>query len=134
MEKHGGDVVHCSELPWLPLGPGFTVRLLHMDEKTGHFTVMIRAEAGSILPRHKHLGSAEIYVMNGAGLHPQTGAFKAGDYIFEEEGAIHDDVQFHEDCTLLMVNYGPSAFLSPDNQPTYRMDIPMLQGLAAGAQ
>ncbi|GAH38963.1 unnamed protein product, partial [marine sediment metagenome] len=114
-----------------PLGPGFGIQVLRTDERTGHFTVMIRAEAGSVLPRHKHLGAAEIYILSGKGVHPQTGAFSTGDYIFEEEGAIHDEVHFAETCDMLMVNYGPSAFLTPDNQPTYRMDIPMLKGLAA---
>ncbi len=122
-------LVHGSELPWQQLGPGFGVRVLHTNEKTGHFTILIRAQAGSVLPRHQHIGAAEIYVLSGKGVHPQTGPFKAGDYIFEREGAIHDPVQFSEECDMLMVNYGPSAFLTPDNHPTYAMNIPMLRGL-----
>lgn len=135
MDMNGGDVIHCDDLPWIPLGPGFKIRVIRTDQKTGFFTVMIHADAGTVLPRHNHLGAAEIYQMKGSGYHPQTGEFRPGDYVFEHEGAIHDPVHFREESQMLMISYGPSEFLTDDNQPTgRRMDVPMLRALVANAR
>lgn len=121
--------IHCEDVPWLPLAPKVGVRVLKLDAKEGSYTVMIRAEAGGVLPRHRHIGEAEIYMLEGSGAHPQTGAFRPGDFITERAGAIHDPLEFGENTLLLMVSRGPSAFLAPDGSDMVLMDVPMLQGL-----
>lgn len=123
--------VHTAELPWLPLASGIGVRVLKLDRETGAFSVMIRAEPGGILPRHKHIESAEIYVIKGQGTHPQTGPYKAGDYISESRGALHDEVRFTEETELLMVCNGASVFLAGDGSVQHVMDIDMLDYLSA---
>ena len=120
---------HCDDLPWLPLAPKVGIRVLRMDPASGGFTVMLRAEPGGVLPRHRHLAEAEIYMIKGSGTHPQTGDFRPGDFITERDGAIHDALEFGEETVLLMVSRGPSAFLAPDGSDMYFMDVPMLQGL-----
>lgn len=116
---------------WLDLAPGITYRLLRLDEQSGQFTIMIRAAAGSRLPRHRHEAAAEIYIVKGNGFHPQTGPFSQGDYVFEQKNAIHDAVDFNEDVELFMVNYGPSSFLGPDDSVQYVMDAAMMKARAA---
>lgn len=131
MSYEGGLIVHTEELPWLPLALGIRVRVLKLDRETGAFSVMIRAEPGGILPRHRHIESAEIYVMEGRGMHPQTGAYRAGDYISEPQGALHEAVSFTEATELLMVCNGASAFLASDGSVQHMMDIGMLEHLLA---
>jgi len=57
---HSADTIHCNDLPWLPLAPRVFVKIIKLVPETGGFSVMIRAEPGAVLPRHKHLESAEI--------------------------------------------------------------------------
>ncbi|MCK9511052.1 MAG: cupin domain-containing protein [Pigmentiphaga sp.] len=133
MTQHGGDTIHCDALPWLPLAPQVFVKIIKLVPETGAFSVMIRAEPGGVLPRHKHLESAEIFILKGEGEHKQTGPFRPGDYVSERKGAVHDALPFHQETELLMVCNGPSAFLGPNDETLYLMDVPMLQQLAAAA-
>ncbi|WHZ09985.1 MAG: hypothetical protein OJF60_000424 [Burkholderiaceae bacterium] len=124
-----GATTHCEDLPWLPLAPKIGIRVLRLNPDTGGYTVMLRAEPGGVLPRHRHLGEAEIYIIKGSGTHLQTGDYRPGDFITERNGAVHDPLEFREETVLLMVAHGPSAFLAPDGSDMYFMDVPMLQGL-----
>lgn len=129
MIQHGGDTVHCNELPWLPLAPKVSVKIIKLLPETGEFSVMIHAEPGGVLPRHKHLEKAEILILKGAGEHRQTGKFRQGDYVSEHKGAVHDALPFGEETELLMICNGPSAFLGPNDETLFLMDVAMLQGL-----
>ncbi len=134
MTEHGGDTINCDALPWIPLAPKVSVRVIKMVPETGAYSVMIRAEQGGVLPRHQHLESAEIFILKGTGVHPQTGAFRKGDYVSERKGAVHDALPFGEDTELLMISNGASAFLAEDDSVMFLMDVPMLQGLIASQQ
>ncbi|KAE8153233.1 RmlC-like cupin domain-containing protein [Aspergillus avenaceus] len=128
-----GYTIHCNKLPWLPLAPKVFVRIIKLDPQTGEHTIMVRAEPGGLLPRHRHEDSAEIYVLKGGGAHPQTGSFVAGDYVSEIKGAVHDPLPFECETELLMVSRGASVFLADDGSDLYVMDVDMLQRLAGGA-
>lgn len=130
---HGGDTIHCKALPWLPLAPQVFVKVIKLEPESGAFSVMIRAEKGGVLPRHKHLEAAEIFILKGTGAHPQTGPYQEGDYVCERKGAVHDPLVFNEETELLMVCDGPSAFLGPNDETLFLMDVPMLQGLSQSA-
>lgn len=112
---------------WRSLAPGIAMQILRMSPETGQFTVIIRADGGSVLPRHRHLSPAEIYILSGSGTHPQTGTFKPDDYIYENAGAVHDAVVFEEPVKLLMVSYGASAFLDDKDGVQFFLDVNQLQ-------
>lgn len=124
-------IVASGETPWMDLAPGVRMRVLRIDEKRGHFTMMIHASAGSRLPLHRHEAAAEIYILKGSGVHPQTGAFKQGDYVYEAENAVHTPVDFTEEVELFMVNYGPSSFLGPDGSVLHVLDVDALKARGA---
>ncbi|XRM42915.1 hypothetical protein ABZX51_006124 [Aspergillus tubingensis] len=84
-EHDAGFTVHCDSLEWLPLAPGVFIKIVKLVPETGEYTIMVRAEPGGLLPRHRHVESAEIYVLKGSGAHPQTGAFVQGDYVSEKD-------------------------------------------------
>ncbi|KAL4898882.1 hypothetical protein BDW74DRAFT_189888 [Aspergillus multicolor] len=117
-----------------PLAPSVWVKVVKLVPSTGEYTIMARAEPGGLLPRHRHVESADIYVLKGSGAHPQTGAFVAGDYVSESKGAVHDPLPFHYETELLMVARGPSAFLADDGSDMYVMDVPMLRGMVQAAE
>ncbi|KAH7178843.1 RmlC-like cupin domain-containing protein [Fusarium sp. MPI-SDFR-AT-0072] len=126
-----GDTIHCDDLKWLPLAPKIWIKLIKLTPETGSYTVMIRAEPGGVLPRHRHVKSAEIYILKGNGDHPQAGHFEKGDYVSEHEGARHDPLVFEVETEMLMISEGASVFVDDDGNDLYAMDIPMLQNLAA---
>lgn len=130
-QNHGGSTVHCADLKWLPLAPKVWVKVIKQWQATGGYSVMIRAEPGGVLPPHRHLADAEIYVIQGTGLHPQAGHYASGDYVSEYEGATHDALHFDIETELLMIAQGPSVFLDEKGNDTFRMDLEMLQGLIA---
>lgn len=117
----------ADPVSWRPLAPGIAMQILRMSPETGQFTVIIQADSGSVLPRHRHLSPAEIYILSGSGTHPQTGAFTTDDYIYEQAGAVHDAVVFEEPVTLLMVSYGASAFLDDNDRVQFFLDVNQLQ-------
>lgn len=116
---------------WFNLAPGVLIHILRVSTETGHFTTLVKASAGSTLPRHRHLGPAEVYILLGSGEHPQTGEFSVGDYIYETSGALHEEVEFQEDVELLMISQGPSAFLDKNDRVLYFMDASMLVSLVS---
>ena len=130
MTSSGGATVHCDELPWLPLAQGVDIRVIKTVPETGAFSVMVRSVPGGLLPRPRHIESAEIYIIKGRGVHRQTGAFREGDYIAEHKGALHDELLFPEGVELLMVCAGPSEFLGADDEVVAVMDVAMLEGLS----
>ncbi|BCS19923.1 uncharacterized protein APUU_20355S [Aspergillus puulaauensis] len=133
-QEDAGHTVHVADLKWLPLVPSIWIKVIKLVPETGEYTIMVRAEPGGMLPRHRHVESAEIYVLKGSGAHPQAGAFVAGDYVSESKGAVHDPLPFHCETELLMVSRGPSAFLADDGEDMYMMDVDMLQALAKAAE
>ncbi|KAI3021623.1 transcriptional regulator family: Fungal Specific TF [Aspergillus niger] len=102
-DNDAGFTVHCDSLKWLPLAPSVFIKIVKLVPETGEYTIMVRAEPGGLLPRHRHVESAEIYVLKGSGAHPQTGAFVQGDYVSESKGAVHDPLPFEHETELLML-------------------------------
>ena len=56
-------LISCDALPWSQMVPGVELKLLRCSEETGHWTALIRFQPGAVLPRHKHLGAAEFYIL-----------------------------------------------------------------------
>ncbi|EWG47593.1 hypothetical protein FVEG_07660 [Fusarium verticillioides 7600] len=128
-----GDTIRCNGLKCLPVAPKIWIKLIKLIPETGSYTVMIRAEPGGVLPRHRHVKSAEISILKGNGDHPQAGHFEKGDYVSEHEGSQHDPLVFEVETEMLMISEGASVFLDDDGNDLYAMDVPMLQNLAASA-
>lgn len=126
-EQDAGYTVQCGRLKWIPLAPGVRIKIIKLVPETGEYTIMVHAEPGGLLPRHRHVESAEIYVLKGSGAHPQTGHFSSGDYVSEHKGAVHDPLPFEHETELLMISRGPSVFLADDGSDLYTMDVEMLQ-------
>lgn len=115
MSQDAGYSVKTETLKWKSVAPGLRMRIVRWSTETGQFTVVQHAEAGAVLPRHRHLAPAELYILKGHGVHPQTGPWGEGEYVYEHTGAIHDAFAFDNETTLLMVSHGPIVVLNDDN-------------------
>lgn len=131
MPNEAGRTIATAEIPFKPLAERVDMRVVYLDESTGAWTVMIHAHPGSVLPRHQHLSQAEIFIIEGAGSHPQTGDYKQGDYVIEPAQAIHDAVVFDEKVLMIMRSAGDVAFLNDDDSVAFMMDRNMIRGFAA---
>ncbi len=121
---------HASQGRWAPMIAGIDFRLLFSGGETGRWTVLFRCQPGSFIPRHKHYGAGEYFVIKGL-MQYRMGAAPAGTYGYEPIGAIHDRTEFPQYTELLFTNYGPVAFLNEDDSVASILDHAAIERLAA---
>ncbi|MFG0317698.1 MAG: cupin domain-containing protein [Planctomycetota bacterium JB042] len=80
---------------------GIRVRRLAFDAATDRVTMMIRMEAGTRYPPHRHAGAEECYVLEGD-LRHRDQVMRAGDFELVDGGSIHDDQWSEGGCLLLV--------------------------------
>jgi anti-sigma factor ChrR (cupin superfamily) len=133
MTSTGMTEIMCdvAGLQWMPLVPGIEFKRLFSSPETGRWTVLLRCEAGSFIPRHKHLGAGEYFVVKGR-MEYRVGSAAAGSYGYEPVGVIHDKTSFPEYTELLFTNYGPVLFLNEDDSMRSVLDYTAIEQLAGG--
>ena len=119
-----------NQLRWLTFAQGIELRLLFTSGETGRWTVLFRCQPGSFIPRHKHYGAGEYFVVKGR-MEYRMGAAPAGTYGYEPIGAVHDRTEFPEYTELLFTNYGPVVFLNDDDTVVSILDHGVLARMAA---
>jgi anti-sigma factor ChrR (cupin superfamily) len=87
--------------------------VLRVSEETGWWTAMFRAAKGTTNPPHIHLGDAEFYVLSGV-LEYRGGVARAGDWIYEPNGAEHEATHHPEETVYLSNVRGAIAFYAED--------------------
>jgi quercetin dioxygenase-like cupin family protein len=81
--------VDPESLPWIPLGPGESVKPLRVFGKGDGRVLLLRLEPGTLVPRHRHLG--EVHAVNLAGRREllETGeVIGPGGYVYEPAGNV----------------------------------------------
>ena len=121
-----------AQLRWIRMNDGIDFRLLFTSGETGRWTVLFRCQPGSFIPRHRHYGAGEYFVVKGR-MEYRMGAAPAGTYGYEPIGVIHDRTEFPEYTELLFTNFGPVVFLKDDDSVAYILDQAVLNQMAAAA-
>ena len=129
--------VTAHQLPWRAFFPGVDFKLLRTSAETGTFTILLRTVAGASLPRHRHLGAGEYYMVSGKMLvrgGKERGGITAvaGDYGYEPLSIIHDSTDFPEVSVLMFTNHGPIQFLDAEDNTTAILDWQQVQVMAQG--
>lgn len=96
---------------WREIFPGVTMKLLYNDSQRASQTVLVRMAPGSRLPRHRHLGREEVYMIEGEGMMAEV-RYRAGDYLHADAGSIHETAVSEYGC-LMLVLLPPVEFLNP---------------------
>ena len=78
--------VDVADRPWVERRPGVHWKTLWEDGDRR--AVIIRYDAGAVVPRHRHLGDEQIYVLEGT-VSDDTGTVTAGNYARRPPGCIH---------------------------------------------
>jgi len=115
-------VMTSDKTPWSALAPGIEMQIFHAEPATGIWTTKIWMHAGSVLPPHRHDGASEFFILQGEGVHQESGPFEVGTYAFEPEGVLHSPVPAVDDIVLYMTSYGPGTFLKPNGKELYVAD------------
>jgi quercetin dioxygenase-like cupin family protein len=83
--------VHASGDGWVARTPLVKVKVLRVDARAGNQTVMVRAEPGGSMPRHRHRHDEEFIVLEGE---CRIGSLqlRAGDAHFAPAGSWHEEI------------------------------------------
>lgn len=84
--------------------PGIRVRRLFVDEEADRVTMLVRMDAGTAYPAHRHGGAEECYVLEGDLEIVGKQELQAGDYQRMEAGSLHPVQRTERGCLLLITS------------------------------
>ncbi len=98
--------VNTADVPWVERRPGIFWKLLWEDPDGLHKAILMRYEPGATIPRHRHEGDEQIFVLEGS-VADDTGVCTAGNYARRPPGCVHT-VTSATGALLLAVTSGPT--------------------------
>ncbi len=110
-------LVHTDQLEWIPQSfdpERHFVKVLWVGRESGRMAVLIRSLKGSVVPPHKHLGDAHVFVLKGR-LKVRDSELRAGDYLYESNGMVHHETVALEDTEYLFIMSGAVLFFDQSN-------------------
>ena len=94
--------VRTAEAAWRERRPGVHWKVLW--EEGDRKAVLMRYDPGATIPRHRHLGDEQIFVLEGS-VSDDTGTCRKGDYARRPPGCVHS-VSSREGALVLAVMTG----------------------------
>ena len=85
-ERRASVYVNASARAWTTPRPGVHWKVLWED--ADRKTLLVRYEPGATVPRHRHLGDEQIFVLEGS-VSDDSGVCTAGNYARRPPGCIH---------------------------------------------
>lgn len=131
----GSVMLDVSAIEWAPFPlPGTYFKGLHLDDNAGRATFILKIPHGCKAEVHKHLAAVEAYVIQGGFTYDQEGSVRAGDYVYEPGGMVHEpSADGDEDLILFVVAHGPVQGVLPDGSPGGVIDNDLIYEFAAKA-
>jgi anti-sigma factor ChrR (cupin superfamily) len=126
-------LVRTSQGEWLQSADGNELMVLRISKETGAWSALVRAKAGQVNPPHTHVGPADFYVISG-GFDYRGGSARAGDWVYEPAGAVHEATSHPVDTVYLANVYGPVAFHGPDGKYAGILDWQAVQAMVDAAK
>ena len=108
-DQFDAALVRTGKEAWIKTGDGNEFKVLRISKETGAWSALIRAKKGQVNPSHTHLGAADFYVISG-GFDYRGGSARAGDWVYEPAGAVHEATSHPVDTIYLANVYGPVVF------------------------
>lgn len=98
------QLLAADTLPWLPLEPGFSMKLLHADPDTDVRVQLLRLEPGTVIERHRHAGAVHAYNLVGQRLLLDTRELVGpGGYVYEPPGNIDSWMAVGDEPVIVFV-------------------------------
>jgi anti-sigma factor ChrR (cupin superfamily) len=106
-----GAITKASAMEWIETWPDQAwMKVLWTGVETGTWAVLYKWKKGFVVPPHRHVGAAHIFILSGK-LQVRDGILEAGDYGYEPNGAIHDVTTTLEDCEYLFICHGATIMM-----------------------
>ena len=100
-------VVRTEEGEWREMSDGVLFKQLFVDQERNSMTSLVKMKPGASIPRHRHLGLEECFVLEGD-ISSNDETLTAGDYTCAMNGSIHQPLSTVNGALLLIV--GPERF------------------------
>jgi anti-sigma factor ChrR (cupin superfamily) len=101
--------VDSASIPWIERHPGVFWKVLWEDPDGRHKAILMRYEPGAAIPRHRHLGDEQIFVLEGS-VRDDTGLCTAGNFARRPPGCVHAVVS-DTGALVFAVTSGPTEAL-----------------------
>jgi 2,4'-dihydroxyacetophenone dioxygenase len=111
-------LVDTQAMEWDDNGTGNALKVLWVSEETGAWSALIKSAAGQVNAPHIHLGPADFFILSGA-MEYRGGTARAGAWIYEPAGAVHDATTTPVETIYLANVRGPIAFFDEDGKITH---------------
>ncbi len=83
--------VNADQISWTERRPGVFWKVLWEDPDGRHKAILMRYEPGATIPRHRHIGDEQIFVLEGS-VADDSGVCTAGNYARRPPGCVHSVV------------------------------------------
>ena len=94
--------LRLNEGKWRKLAPKVSSKVLYADAQTGLVTSLIKLEPGGYLPRHRHLGIEQMFIVAGECL-INGEVFSPGDFRMRPPNTEDDELTTERGATILLV-------------------------------
>ncbi len=120
-----------SELPFVDVGDGTHLQVLHLDVEKGLWVIRTRYEPGVTVARHKHTGEVFAFTIAGSWKYLEYPEInRAGSYLYEPAGSIHT-LHVPEDndgvTDVWFAIYGANLNLGPDDSVEMVIDAGLIR-------
>jgi len=102
-------LVNADGVPWVERRPGVFWKVLWEDPDGLHKAILMRYERGATIPRHRHIGDEQIFVLEG-GVADETGMCTAGNYARRPPGCVHT-VTSPTGALVIAITSGPTELI-----------------------
>ena len=91
-------------LPWQPISPGFSLKVLHGGTDADTRALLLRVDPGTVMARHRHEGEVHGYNLSGKRKLLDTGAIiEAGGYVYEPAGNVDSWMAVGDEPAIIFV-------------------------------
>lgn len=117
--------VGADDLPWVDIGDGSKLRVLHVKPEEGLWIVENVFQAGYQVPTHKHTGPVWGYTVSGAWRYLEyDDVNRAGSFLYEPAGSTHTLRADEDDTQVWFHMYGSNLNLDADGNVESVFDGP----------
>jgi quercetin dioxygenase-like cupin family protein len=108
-----------ESLPWQPVRPGFSVKLLRGGDDDDTRVQLLRLEPGTVIPRHRHTGEVHAWNLAGSRTLLETGELVGpGGYVYEPPGNIDSWMAVGDEPLIVFVTVrGAIEYVGDDAIP-----------------
>ncbi len=112
----GSHYIDVANSPWKPTRfPGVDMKILWRDPEGEAFTALYRMAPGAALPKHRHMGVEQTFVLEGS-LVDEAGACTAGNFVWRDVGSVHS-AHSPDGCLTIGIFQKANEFFDEESTP-----------------